>query len=115
MRRGAREAAADSADTLYTSGTTASPKGVVRLTGGNAVALRYAMEHTMGCTPKSTFFCASDVGWVVGHVFIVLAPLLLGCATVLFEGKPILPDAGACPHRDQQLAAELRAAASRAL
>ena len=82
--------------TLYTSGTTASPKGVVRTTGGNAVALRYAMEHTMGCSPRSTFFCASDVGWVVGHVFIVLAPLLLGCTTVLFEGKPILPDAGAC-------------------
>jgi len=80
---------------LYTSGTTGSPKGVVRDTGGYAVALQWAMTHIYGVANDSTIFTASDVGWVVGHSFIVYGPLLAGAATVLYEGKPIgTPDAG---------------------
>lgn len=80
---------------LYTSGTTGSPKGVVRDTGGYAVALQWAMTHIYGVGNDSTIFTASDVGWVVGHSFIVYGPLLAGAATVLYEGKPIgTPDAG---------------------
>jgi len=80
--------------TLYTSGTTAQPKGVVRASGGYAVALRYSMEHVFGMQEGETMFTASDLGWVVGHSYILYAPLLRGCATVIFEGKPIIPDAG---------------------
>jgi propionyl-CoA synthetase len=80
---------------LYTSGTTGSPKGIVRDTGGYAVALAWAMRNIYDIGPGDTMFTASDVGWVVGHSFIVYGPLLAGATTVLFEGKPVgTPDAG---------------------
>jgi propionyl-CoA synthetase len=80
---------------LYTSGTTGQPKGVVRDNGGHMVALKWSMENEFGVKPGETFWAASDVGWVVGHSYIVYAPLLHGCTTVLFEGKPVgTPDAG---------------------
>jgi propionyl-CoA synthetase len=81
---------------LYTSGTTGSPKGIVRDTGGYAVALAWAMRNIYDIGPGDTMFTASDVGWVVGHSFIVYGPLLAGATTVLYEGKPVgTPDAGA--------------------
>ncbi len=81
---------------LYTSGTTAKPKGVVRDNGGHAVALRWTMENLYDISPGEVFWAASDVGWVVGHSYIVYAPLLAGCTTILYEGKPVgTPDAGA--------------------
>jgi propionyl-CoA synthetase len=81
---------------LYTSGTTAKPKGVVRDNGGHAVALRWSLENIYGTGPGDVFWAASDIGWVVGHSYIVYAPLLTGCTTVLYEGKPVgTPDAGA--------------------
>ncbi len=81
---------------LYTSGTTGKPKGVVRDTGGYAVALYYSMQAIYDVAPGDVFFSASDVGWVVGHSYIVYAPLLRGCTTVVYEGKPVkTPDAGA--------------------
>jgi propionyl-CoA synthetase len=81
---------------LYTSGTTGSPKGVVRDNGGHAVALKWSLEHVYGMRPGEVFWAASDIGWVVGHSYIVYAPLLLGCTSVLYEGKPVsTPDAGA--------------------
>ena len=80
---------------LYTSGTTGQPKGVVRDNGGHMVALEWSMWNEFGVEPGEVFWAASDVGWVVGHSYIVYAPLLHGCTTVLFEGKPIgTPDAG---------------------
>lgn len=80
---------------LYTSGTTGQPKGIVRDNGGHAVALRLSMEYLYGVKPGDVFWAASDVGWVVGHSYIVYGPLIYGCTTVLFEGKPIkTPDAG---------------------
>ena len=78
---------------LYTSGTTGKPKGVQRDTGGYAVALRMSMNVVFGGQPGETFFCTSDIGWVVGHSYIVYAPLLSGMTTVLYEGTPIRPDA----------------------
>jgi propionyl-CoA synthetase len=81
---------------LYTSGTTGIPKGVVRDHGGYAVALHWSMGNIYGLAPGETMFTASDVGWVVGHSYIVYAPLLKGCTSVLYEGKPVgTPDAGA--------------------
>ncbi len=81
---------------LYTSGTTAMPKGVVRDNGGHAVALRWSMSNIFNVEPGDVYWAASDVGWVVGHSYIVYAPLLTGCTTVLYEGKPVgTPDPGA--------------------
>jgi propionyl-CoA synthetase len=81
---------------LYTSGTTGMPKGVVRDNGGHAVVLKWSMEYFYGMRPGEVFWAASDVGWVVGHSYIVYAPLLMGCTTVFYEGKPVgTPDPGA--------------------
>ena len=80
---------------LYTSGTTGKPKGVVRDNGGHMVAMHWSMEHVYGVKPGETYWAASDVGWVVGHSYIVYAPLLNGNATIIFEGKPVgTPDPG---------------------
>ena len=81
---------------LYTSGTTGAPKGVVRPTAGHLVALAWSMENVYGVRPGEAFWAASDVGWVVGHSYIAYAPLIHGCTTVVYEGKPVgTPDAGA--------------------
>lgn len=80
---------------LYTSGTTGAPKGVMRDNGGHAVAMHYSMAAIYDNQPGDVFWAASDVGWVVGHSYIVYAPLLAGCTTIMYEGKPVrTPDAG---------------------
>ncbi|HEX2132465.1 MAG TPA: propionyl-CoA synthetase [Actinophytocola sp.] len=89
-------AATDPLYILYTSGTTGRPKGVVRDNGGHAVALAWSLRNVYDIGPGEVFWTASDVGWVVGHSYIVYAPLLVGATTVLYEGKPVgTPDAGA--------------------
>jgi propionyl-CoA synthetase len=80
--------------TLYTSGTTGKPKGVQRDTGGYAVALAASMKHIFQGAPGETYFSTSDIGWVVGHSYIVYGPLIAGMATILYEGLPVRPDAG---------------------
>jgi propionyl-CoA synthetase len=80
---------------LYTSGTTGAPKGVIRHTGGHLVALNWSMRNLYDMNPGEVFWAASDVGWVVGHSYICYAPLIFGCTTIVFEGKPVgTPDAG---------------------
>jgi len=80
--------------TLYTSGTTGKPKGVQRDTGGYTVALAASIPHIFEGKPGGTFFCTSDIGWVVGHSYIIYGPLIGGMATILYEGLPIRPDGG---------------------
>jgi propionyl-CoA synthetase len=89
-------AATDPLYILYTSGTTGQPKGIVRDNGGHAVAMAWSMRNIYDVAPGETWWAASDIGWVVGHSYIVYAPLIHGCATVVYEGKPVgTPDPGA--------------------
>ncbi len=89
-------AATDPLYILYTSGTTGQPKGIVRPSGGHLVAMAWSARHVFDAHPGEVFWAASDIGWVVGHSYIAYAPLIAGCTTVLYEGKPVgTPDAGA--------------------
>jgi propionyl-CoA synthetase len=88
-------AATDPLYVIYTSGTTGDPKGIVRDCGGYSVALKWSMKNIYDMNPGETFWAASDIGWVVGHSYIVYGPLLNGNTTILYEGKPVTPDAGA--------------------
>jgi propionyl-CoA synthetase len=79
---------------LYTSGTTGDPKGVVRDQGGTTVALNYSMDINFNMHPGTKYFCGADLGWIVGHTIMLYGPLIRGASTIIFEGKPVVPDAG---------------------
>ena len=100
-------AATDPLYILYTSGTTGQPKGVLRDNGGHMVALKWSMPNIYGVQPGETYWAASDIGWVVGHSYIVYAPLLNGNATIVYEGKPV-----GTPRRRRLLARDLGSSAS---
>jgi propionyl-CoA synthetase len=81
-------------ESLDTSGTTGTPKGIVRDTGGTVVALHWTLKNIFNIDKGEVFFAASDIGWVVGHSFIVYGPLIRGATSIIFEGKPVIPNAG---------------------
>jgi propionyl-CoA synthetase len=79
---------------IYTSGTTGVPKGIVRDQGSTAVALSWSFRYTLGIGLNDVYFSAADIGWAVGHIYNLYGPLMVGAATVLYEGKPLLPHPG---------------------